>query len=285
MLHDLAPGAEGRQRHAAADDLAKDGDVRREAGDQRGVMALGRGQADAEAGHHLVQHQQRAMLCAQPAQGRHEGHGGAHEVHVAGDGLDDDAGQLLAMLGESGLQLLDVVVFEDDRVGRRAGRDAGAGRVAEGGQARASFHEQRVGVAVVAALELDELGPAGGAAGQADGAHRRFGARADEAHLVDAGHQLQDLFGQLDLALGGRAEGEALGRSLLHGLPHRRVAVAEDHRAPGADVVDVALPFGVPDIGPLAPGDEAGRAADGAESAHRRVDAARNHACRAFKQL
>ena len=34
-----------------------------------------------------------------------------------------------------------------------------------------------------------------------------------------------------------------------HGIQYLRVAVAEDHRAPGADVVDVALVVLVDDIG------------------------------------
>ena len=82
-------------------------------------------------------------------------------------------------------------------------------------------------------------------------AHRRLGARADQAHLLDAGHEADDFLGQLDLALGRRAEAEAVVRRLLHRLQHRRVAVAQDHRAPGADVVDVALAFGVPHVGAL----------------------------------
>src|SRR5204862_342169 len=95
------------------------------------------------------------------------------------------------------------------------------------------------------------------------------------AQLLHAGHELEDLFGQLDLALGGRAEREAVERGLLHRLQHGGVAVAEDHRAPGADVVDVALALGVDDGRALGAGDEARRAADGAEGAHRGVDAAR----------
>ena len=56
---------------------------------------------------------------------------------------------------------------------------------------------------------------------------------------------------------------------LLHRLEHGRVAVAQDHRAPGADVIDVALSFGVPHVGALRAFDETRRAAHGAEGAHR----------------
>ena len=41
--------------------------------------------------------------------------------------------------------------------------------------------------------------------------------------------------------------------------------------------------FGVPEIGALGAGDEARRAADGAEGAHRRVHAAGDHGLGAFQ--
>ena len=125
-------------------------------------------QRHAKAGHHLVEHQQRAVLRAQLAAALHEGHAGAHEVHVAGDRLDHQAGELVAVQREGFFELRHVVVFEHQRVLHHLGRHAGAGRVAEGGQARAGLDQQRVGMAVVAAFELDDLAAAGGAARQAD---------------------------------------------------------------------------------------------------------------------
>jgi len=75
-------------------------------------------------------------------------------------------------------------------------------------------------------------------------------------------------FGQFHLALGRRAKREAVQRGLLHGLQHGRVAVAQDHRAPGADVVDVALAVGVPEVGALRTVHKARGAAHGLEGAH-----------------
>ena len=62
------------------------------------------------------------------------------------------------------------------------------------------------------------------------------------------------------------------------------MAVAQNHRAPRADVVDVALAVGVPHVSALRPGDKARRAADGLEGAHRRIDAAGNDGLGAAKQ-
>ena len=74
-----------------------------------------------------------------------------------------------------------------------------------------------------------------------------------------------------------------LARGALHRVEHGRVAVAQDHRAPGADVVDVLLAVGVPHVGPLGAGDEARRAAYGAKGAHGRVHAAGDQRLGAFE--
>jgi hypothetical protein len=50
--------------------------------------------------------------------------------------------------------------------------------------------------------------------------------------------------------------------------------VAEDHRAPGTDVVDIALVILVDDVGAFGVLEEQRRAADALERADRRVDAA-----------
>src|SRR5215467_5501583 len=64
---------------------------------------------------------------------------------------------------------------------------------------RARRHQQRVGMPVVAALELQDLLASGEAAGQAQRAHRGLGAGGDEAHLLDARDQADHAVGQLDL--------------------------------------------------------------------------------------
>ena len=217
-----------------------------------GVHRLRAAQRDAEAGHHLVEDQQRTVLRAQLAQALHERDAGAHEIHVAGDRFDHHRRQLVAMFREAGLQRLDVVIGQHQRVLGDLGRHAGAGWVAEGGKPRARLDQQRVGMAVVAALELQEQRAAGVAACQPDAAHAGLGAGADQAQLLDAGQLGHHGLSQLDLALGWGAKGEAVEQRLLYRFDDGRVAVAEDHRPPGADVVDVLLAVGVPEVGPSA---------------------------------
>ena len=140
-------------------------------------------------------------------------------------------------------------------------------------------------MAVVAAFELDDLFAASGPARQADGAHTGFGTRTDQANHVQAGHELDDFFGQLHLALGGCAETEAFQQRFLHRFHHSRVAVAQDHGAPGADVVDVLLAVGIPKIGALCPLHKAWRATHRFEGPYGRVHTTRNQGFGAVKQL
>ena len=268
MLHQVCTTTEGRDRQAAADHFAQYRHVGFDA-----VNRLCAAECHAEARHHLIEHQYRAMLRAQPAHGLQEFRRRTQQVHVAGDRLDDDCSDGRAHLREHLLQLLAVVVVEHHRVLREVGWYAARGWVAEGEQAAASLHQQRVGVTVIAAFELDDGVPTGDATCQAQRAHRRLGARGHQANHLDRWHQFADFLGHHDLAFGRRAEGQAVGGSLLHVGDHVRVCMADDGRAPGADVVDVALVVGIPEVRALGALDEARRAADGTEGTHRRVHA------------
>jgi len=55
---------------------------------------------------------------------------------------------------------------------------------------------------------------------------------------------------------------------LAHGVEYVRVAVAEDHRAPGTDVVHIALVVFVGDVGAFGMLEEQRRAADALECTH-----------------
>ena len=128
-------------------------------------------------------------------------------------------------------------------------------------------------MAVVAPLELDELVPPGEAAGQPDGAHGRLGPGADHAHQVHGGDQFAHQIGHLGLQLRRGAEGQPEVDAVADGLDDIWVGVTQDHGAPGADVVDVAVAVGVEDIGPGRAGEEDRVAADAAEGPHRGVHA------------
>ena len=137
--------------------------------------------------------------------------------------------------------------------------------------------QQRVDVAVVAAGELQHAVAAGARAGQAEGAHRRLGAATRRSAAAP-----RSGYDALHARSRGRSRPAWARRTTCrapHRLAHRRddgrVRVAEDHRPPRADVVDVAVAVGVDDLGALGLDDEQRvLAPDRAHRPHRRVDPA-----------
>ena len=283
-LHHGALGAKCSQRHAPANDLAHHRQIRLKAGDLAGIHTLRAAQGHPKTGHDLIKHQQGTVFRAEFAATFHEGHRGAHKVHVAGNRLNHQAGQLAPVQHKGFFELHEVVVFQHQRVLHHLRGHARAGGVAKGGQPRAGLDQERIGVAVVAAFKLDQLAAPGGAPCQADGAHGGFGAGADQAHHVHAGHDFQDFFSQFHLALGRGAKREALQHRSLYGLHHRRMAVAQNHGSPRANVVRVALVIGVPKISALGPFDKTRRATHSLERPDGRIDTAGNHFSGAFKE-
>ena len=82
----------------------------------------------------------------------------------------------------------------------KVGRHTGGRRIAEGEQTAACFHQQAVGMAVVAAFKFDDFVAAGKTACQTDGGHSGFGTGADEAQPFDGRHDFGDFFGDDDFA-------------------------------------------------------------------------------------
>src|SRR5690606_7752194 len=161
--------------HAAADDLRQGGDVGGDAGQALNALRTG-----AKACHYLVKYQQGAMFGAEFAQAFQEPRDGFDEVHVSGNGFDDDAGDLVAKFVECGFNSVEAVEIQDQGVLDEFAGNAGGSGVAEGKHAGTGLDEKAVGMAVVAAFEFDDLGPAGKAPGQAERGHGSLCARADQ---------------------------------------------------------------------------------------------------------
>ena len=139
----------------------------------------------------------------------------------------------------SARQHLEVVERHDVRVlghHRRGCRSTSAWSPAPRGRpSRSEFgHDRehhRVVVAVVRALDLDDVLAPGGRTGDADRAHRRLGARVAEAHRLRAGSARHSSSAKRTVGLGGRGEVRAGARGALDGLGDLRVGVADDHRS------------------------------------------------------
>ena len=116
------------------------------------VISLRARQRHAEAGHHFVDDQQGAKFVAQRAQARQELRLRRNAVHITGDRLDDDAGDILWILLERRAHRGEVVIGAGQGVFGEISRHARRVRLAEGQRAGTGFHQQAVGMAVVCLL-------------------------------------------------------------------------------------------------------------------------------------
>jgi hypothetical protein len=92
-----------------------------------GIHALRAAQRHAEAGHHLVEHQQRAVLVHSSRQRFMKGTLARTKFMLPAIGSIITQASSGAVQGEGLFQLRDVVVFEHQRVLHHFGRHAGAG--------------------------------------------------------------------------------------------------------------------------------------------------------------
>ena len=131
-----------------------------------------------------------------------------------------------------------------DDLGEHAARERVLGADALGG--RDHVHRHRVVPAVVAALELDHVAPAGRRAREPEGMERRLAARAGEQHLLERRHGGDEPLGELDLDLGDadphQADRAACGG---RGGVDIGVVVPEERRPEGGVVVGVGAAVAV----------------------------------------
>jgi len=149
-----------------------------------------------------------------------------YAVHVAGHRFNDDAGHGLADFSEGLLDCGDVVERQGQGVLGEVCRYACRAWHTLGQQAGTGLDQQAVGVAVVAAFELDDGVATGVATGQTNGAHRRLGTGADHAHHFHRRHQRADQVGHLGFHRGRRAVRQAVFQLATYCIEYVRVAVA-----------------------------------------------------------
>ena len=142
-----------------------------------------------------------------------------------------------------------------------------------------------VRVSVVTAGELHELRSLGEGSSEPNGAHRRLRSGVDQPNHLERRHRLDQDFGQPHFILGGNTERRPLtsrGDSSFHDLIP---SVSEQERAPRLDVVDEPAPVDIDEFCSTASEREDGSPANSAESAHRRVHAARDDPAGPLEQL
>jgi hypothetical protein len=98
---------------------------------------------------------------------------------------------------------------------------------------------------MVTPLELDNPVSPRDPAGQPNGAHSRLSPGVHKSDQLDRGDRLNDHAGQHRLPLGRCAIAYPKRCSLLNRFDDGGVSMADDHRPPGADIVDVAMAIDV----------------------------------------
>ena len=126
-------------------------------------------------------------------------------------------------------------------------------------------------MAVVAAFEFDDFVTASKAARQANGAHGRFGTGVHHTHHVHGWHQFSNQLRHSDFHLGRRTEAQATLGRFNHRITNSRVVMAQYHRPPGTDIVDIGFAIHVVQIRAVRTLDKQRRTAHAGEGTYRRV--------------
>ena len=139
---------------------------------------------ETKASHHFIKNQQRAVRLCDLTQKFQVARLRQIQTRIARDGFDDDSGDLILIRRERGLHRFDIVERQNNCVLRERGGHAGAVGMAEGERARTGFHEQRIRVAMITAIELDDFVALGESTREADGGHAGFRAGIRHAHFL-----------------------------------------------------------------------------------------------------
>ena len=250
------------------------------------VSLLRAAAGDPEPGDHLVEDQERAVLVAEQSEPFEVPVVGRHDAHVRGDRLDDERRDGSFVRIEERGDLVEIVEGRDHGVARGAGGDAGRARDREGREpAPGAVREQRVGVSVVAALELDQgvlarRGPRQRIADIAASVPEETSLTCSTEGTIETIRSASSTSPSVGTPKEVPREAASIAASddLLAGMP-------EEQSAPRLAEVDVACSVGVLEIGTFAPDGEPRDAADRAERADGRVHAAGDRSLRSLEEF
>ena len=269
VIHDVCTSTKGSDGQSATDDLAEAGEVRRDL-----LQLLHAALGEAETGHDFVENEQCTVFRRDIAKFLQEAGFWQYEARIGWIGLDDDAGDFVAFFVEKLFEGRFVVEWQHaGEFGESFGHASAVG-IAVSERSAACGDEETVAMAVIAAVEFHQAITARESACEPDGRHGGFGAAADYAHFLNAGHPLADGAGHFDLVEIGDAETDAVFGGIMDGFDDRNRRMAKNRRAPGADVVDHAAVIHIVNAAALGSFHKERIAADVAKGAHGRVHAA-----------
>src|ERR1043166_2752943 len=109
--------------------------------------------------------------------------------------------------------------------------NACATRLAMGKRAAAGFHQERIDMAVVATVELDDLLATGEPARKPDAGHRCFRPAVYHPHFLDRRHPGADQFRELDFEWVRNSEAQSARPGVAHRINNRSRRMTQDRKS------------------------------------------------------
>ena len=144
---------------------------------------------EPESSHHLIEDQQRAVLLRHPSHAFEEAGPGRNASHVADNGLDDHAGNPVTLLPKRLSTASRSLYGTTIVVAAKLSGTPTVSEIAKRRHARSGLHQQRIHMAVIAALELHREVAAGEPASHSQSTHRRLGTRVHQSHHLHRRHR------------------------------------------------------------------------------------------------
>src|SRR5208282_202492 len=224
------------------------------------VVLLAAARCDPKASNRFVQDKENAMLPGKLLQAFEVAFGRWNHAHVRHYTFGDYSGDLPWVVLNGTLERGQVVPGDNNRVVEGVPIQAGTVCNLDGVAAQSNNswrrwvrrHQDIVVPAVIVALELQYLRPAGVASRQADDCHHRLGSGVRKADDLGVGHDLPEQLGHFNFNFGGGGEMGARSRSLRDGLRHLRVRMSPGKRAESHHPVDIFVSVHVVQAGSMA---------------------------------
>ncbi len=269
-IHDVAAPAERGQRKTATHAFSERGEI----GSTAGLRA---GETETQPRDHFIEDDERTMAARSFKQAVEKAGLREHQSHVADDRLDGDRRQHRLASRELLVDVGEVVVARDDRLGANAGRNSAAQRVARL-RRRAGIVQRRVEMTVIVSRKPQDERPLGEGASHAQGAHHRLGSGVDESQTLHRRQMSRDPFGKTYLVLVRRAEDAAACRKCIEARNQGRMRVTEQERSVGHHVIDVCSTVAIVGVRAAPAHLHERRAADRRAATYRRTCTARERA-------
>mmetsp|Transcript_21403 Transcript_21403/g.28119 ORF Transcript_21403/g.28119 Transcript_21403/m.28119 type:complete len:267 (-) Transcript_21403:34-834(-) len=176
---------------------------------------------------------------------------GLDETRVSDNRFEDDSGNLVLVGLQDFLNGFEVIVFSAvSGLGGRLGHTRGVGK-AKCGNTGSGLNKERIGVSVVASLELDDLFAIGESTDKTDHTHACLSSGVGETDHFDRGYGINNGLGELVLKRARSSERGSLVHGGLYGIQNIIVGMSKNGRSPSSDVVNVLVLIDIPSVGTL----------------------------------